>query len=115
MRGMSLLCIISILPHHPHFADEGTEAQRGLWLAQGHVADRWQGRSLSQTHCPRAYPGTVPLLQSPFPSLRVEIVVYPIFYEQVSKEASRMCVSKPANSKIQHLLGNLASHPPAWL
>lgn len=60
---------------------------------------------------------TVALLQSHFPSLRVEIAVYPIFYEQVSKEASRMCVIKPANSKIQLLLRNLvlASHPPAWL
>lgn len=60
---------------------------------------------------------TVTLLQSPFPSPRVEIAVYPVFYEQVSNEASRMCVIKPANSKIQLLLRNLvlASHPPAWL
>lgn len=60
---------------------------------------------------------TVTLLQNHFLSLRVEIAVYPIFYEQVSKEASRMCVIKPTNSKIQHLLRNLVltSHPPAWL
>lgn len=60
---------------------------------------------------------TVTLLHSHFPSLRVEIAVYPIFYEQVSREASRVCVIKPTNSKIQHLLQNLAltSHPPARL
>lgn len=34
---------------------------------------------------------TVTLLRSPFPSLQVEITVYPISYEQVSKEASKTC------------------------
>ena len=59
----------------------------------------------------------VALLQSRFPSPGVEIAVYTIFYEQVSKEASRMGVIKPENSEIQLLLRNLvlASHPPSWL
>ena len=32
---------------------------------------------------------TVTLLQSPFPSLREQIAVYPVFYEQDSQETSR--------------------------
>lgn len=51
------------------------------------------------------------------PFLGIEIAVYPIFYEQVPREAFRMCVEQARGFKTTAVLGSLvlASHPPAWL
>lgn len=53
--------------------------------------------------------------QSPFPSLRGEITVYPIFYEQVCKEASRTREQASGFINTAPIMGLSISQPPTRL
>lgn len=95
---MCASCVISNLPchlqgrsSHLHVADEETSSERAVTCPRPHSRSVARVGFMPDPKPPEPTFVTVTLLQSPFPSLRVEITVYPIFYEQVSKEASRMC------------------------